>query len=555
MSQSPTDLEEVDASYVNAWKAINRLIRRGWSWSGHERNCAFLNVGDGSFARIDAVSGFGFYDDARGVARIDWDLDGDLDLFVTNRNGPHVRLLRNDLPASEAFVTFLLKGTTSNRDAIGARVEVHLADGRSLVRSRRAGEGYLAQSSSWVHFGLPANATIEKVIVRWPGGAEEEFDEIATGRRWVLAQWSGEARRWDPPIGETLLAPSPVTPPLATGRSRVVLPQPLPMVRLAVESLGGEKTSIWGLNPGGRPTPTMRPIFLTMWSRTCAPCFEDLTAFAARKADFDREDLALFAMGVDAPEEREAAAAMLERTEWPWPVHYAADPTIDVLDALQGLLLDRDTPIRLPASFLVDREGHLISLYFGRVDPDVVLADLALLTAGPQERLAAASPFRGEWARVPAGVDLAQLEARFTSRGLHESAREVRDARTEMFQSDRAEMLHDFGRRAGRQGRLAEAIRYLQEAVREDPARRDAWGDLGVALHLAGQSRRAVDAYDQALLIDPRHAPTRLNLGLALVASGERVRAEVELKRLRDAGAREAATLAAAIAKLDEGDD
>ena len=112
MSQSP--LEATDrrqaAEFGTALDRWSRLVQAGGSHSGRERNCAFLNLGDGSFARIDAVSGFGFYDDGRGASRIDWDLDGDLDLLLTNRNGPRVRFLRNDLPHPEHFVAFRLVG-------------------------------------------------------------------------------------------------------------------------------------------------------------------------------------------------------------------------------------------------------------------------------------------------------------------------------------------------------------------------------------------------------------------------------------------------------------
>ena len=93
MSQSPVEaLEagassgEVDDAYVPAWRAINRLMRRGHSWSGNERNVAFLNLGDGTFAEITRVSGFDEVRDGRALATFDQDLDGDVDLLTTNRD-------------------------------------------------------------------------------------------------------------------------------------------------------------------------------------------------------------------------------------------------------------------------------------------------------------------------------------------------------------------------------------------------------------------------------------------------------------------------------------
>ena len=69
--------------YLNdEFTIVNSLIRSGNSWSGNERNCCFLNLGGGPFADVSTTSGFDFIDDARGVATVDWDFDGDLDVLT-----------------------------------------------------------------------------------------------------------------------------------------------------------------------------------------------------------------------------------------------------------------------------------------------------------------------------------------------------------------------------------------------------------------------------------------------------------------------------------------
>ena len=65
-----------------------RLLREGHSFSGHERNCVFLNDSGNRFSDISAVSGLDFPDDGRGVSVTDWDHDGDLDVWLANRTGP-----------------------------------------------------------------------------------------------------------------------------------------------------------------------------------------------------------------------------------------------------------------------------------------------------------------------------------------------------------------------------------------------------------------------------------------------------------------------------------
>src|SRR5262245_54388100 len=193
------------------------MVNQGRSWSGRERNCAFLNTGGPRFATISAVSGLDFPDDGRAAALVDWDQDGDLDLWVSNRNAPRLRFLRNDARGGHFLALRPVgNGTTTNRDAIGARVEVsggELAEGR-LVKTVRAGEGVLSQSSKWLHFGLGRAARIGKAVVEWPGGSTEEFTGLEADHRYQLVQGSGRAREWSRPEPAAPLAPSqPELPP------------------------------------------------------------------------------------------------------------------------------------------------------------------------------------------------------------------------------------------------------------------------------------------------------------------------------------------------------
>ena len=202
MSQT-SDPSAKDASRsAKRRRAVQQLVdmmQRGRSFSGRERNCCFLNNSSGRFATVSAVSGLDFPDDARATAVVDWDQDGDLDLWIANRNAPRLRLMRNNATRRGGFLAFQLQGngTSTSRDAIGARVEVVAAElkGQRLIRTLRAGEGFLSQASKTVHFGLGGSAEIEKVIVNWPGGAREQFTGITPNGRYRLVQGTGQARR------------------------------------------------------------------------------------------------------------------------------------------------------------------------------------------------------------------------------------------------------------------------------------------------------------------------------------------------------------------------
>ena len=98
MSQSPIDDFSPEAvyNYRLGWNALNRLLQQDRSFSGHERNCAFLNSGNGQFVDVSAASGLDFADDGRAVGLVDWDFDGDIDFWIANRSAPQLRFLRND---------------------------------------------------------------------------------------------------------------------------------------------------------------------------------------------------------------------------------------------------------------------------------------------------------------------------------------------------------------------------------------------------------------------------------------------------------------------------
>ena len=138
MSQSPlSDSRGASDSYLESFGKLAQRIRSGNSFSGNERNCAFINSGDGKFADVSYSLGLDLIDDSRGLAVTDLDGDGDPDYFLTNRTAPRFRVLRNDLKNENRWLVLKLIGDPNkkcSRDAIGARVEVRLND-RKLFRT------------------------------------------------------------------------------------------------------------------------------------------------------------------------------------------------------------------------------------------------------------------------------------------------------------------------------------------------------------------------------------------------------------------------------------
>jgi hypothetical protein len=151
----------------------------------------FLNQGNGTFkdGALDAGRQFAQPRVGRGVAYADFDRDGDVDLLMTTNNGPAV-LFRNDQTAGNRFVRFRLRGTTSNRDAIGATVRV-FHGGTSQSRLVKSGSSYLSQSELPVTFGVGRRDRLDRVVVSWPNGRTEEFTNVATGRAYDCVEGKG----------------------------------------------------------------------------------------------------------------------------------------------------------------------------------------------------------------------------------------------------------------------------------------------------------------------------------------------------------------------------
>jgi enediyne biosynthesis protein E4 len=108
---------------------------------------------------------------------------------VTNANAEPY-LYRNTmprLPQAPRWIAFQLEGRKSNRDAVGAQLRA-TAGGRTQLRFVDGGNGFAAQSSRRVHFGLAAATGVERLEVRWPSGLRQTFKDLPAGRLYRLVE-------------------------------------------------------------------------------------------------------------------------------------------------------------------------------------------------------------------------------------------------------------------------------------------------------------------------------------------------------------------------------
>jgi len=147
-----------------------------------QEHSLFRNLGGGKFQDVSATGGAVLQAKTvgRGACFADYDNDGKVDAYLVSLGAPGV-LLHNVTAGAGHWLAIRLVGTKSNRDGIGAVVEV-VANGMKQKSERVAGSGYLSQDDSRLHFGLGGATKAERIIVNWPSGKRQELENVAANQ-------------------------------------------------------------------------------------------------------------------------------------------------------------------------------------------------------------------------------------------------------------------------------------------------------------------------------------------------------------------------------------
>lgn len=147
-----------------------------------QEHSVFRGQEQAKFADVSGTAGalFDVKTVARGACFADYDNDGRVDAFLVNL-GSNAELIHNVSTSPNHWISVSLKGRRSNRDGIGARVEV-VSGGNKQIAERVAGSGYLSQDDGRIHVGLGSANSIEQLIVHWPSGREQVLRGVAIDR-------------------------------------------------------------------------------------------------------------------------------------------------------------------------------------------------------------------------------------------------------------------------------------------------------------------------------------------------------------------------------------
>ena len=510
-----------NALFLKRTDEINDLLNSGASLSGHEPNCFFLNTRSSRFATASAASGFDFFDDARAVVRTDWDGDGDWDLWFSNRSAPRLRFLRNNNPPRNHYVAFRLQGVASNRDGIGARLEVKTdSHRRRLVRSLHAGHGFLSQSSKWLYFGLGNQTYIESVTVHWPGGQAEEFADLEPNNRYHLRQGTGKPKKLANKVRPLRVSPSTLRMPVPTERAAIRLTNRLPLPRLEYLDDQGRAKTI--------STTTGKCVLVNLWASWCLPCLKELHEFKQSAEQLRAAGIEILALSADSlaaqqqsnPEDVEAAWRKIGLQTGRGR---ATSELAEQLRIIANQVVGQYDPLPVPASFLIDKRGRLTAFYRGPVSVKRLVEDAKMLELSDDGLFQAALPNQGLWVgprRIysPRNLSTALIKGGFL-RDAVDYARRYRSLFPDI--ESYADVFSRVGNELAERRDFTKAITYYDEALDVFPQSPATQFNRALALHRLGRLDDTISSYRRVIELEPTTAVAHLNLGAILAGEGE----------------------------------
>jgi tetratricopeptide (TPR) repeat protein len=524
VANSPTEAKPAH-DYEQGWNALNELIRADGTWSGFERNVFYANNRDGTFSDVSGVIGLDFLEDGRAFALADFDHDGRLEVFLKNRNGPQLRLLKNVMKDLGPSIAFRLHGVKSNRDAIGAAITVETESGRQ-IRMLQAGSGFLSQHSKEVFFGLGEAKGSVRASIRWPSGLVQELHDLPLNHRFWVEE-GAESYKVDAfktglqrlrPV--SILAQGSTAEAVQKPASQDTDPLPATVETWLLAPVSAPNFSLPDLTGQAHTLATLRgkAVLLNFWANGSAASLEDLRVFNRLHTNWASQGLQVLAVNVDDLTDAEKVRALARELHLSFPILYGSDDVAGIYNILYRYLFDRHRDLGLPTSFLIDGTGDIVKVYQGQVNTERVEQDFRHIPQTAAERLAKALPF-------PGVSETAEFRRNYLSYGSVFFQRDYFDQAEASFRlalrddPTSAEALYGLGSVYLKQQKTGEARESFARAIKLRANYPDtlpnAWNNLGLLATREGRTAEAIPYFQEALRLSPDHSIALDNLGNA----------------------------------------
>ena len=504
VAKSPDDTTPLLA-YERGWNAINELVRADHTWHGLARNVAFVNNRNGTFTEASGTLQIDFRDDARAFVLADLDHDGRLEVIVKNRNAPQVRVLHNVLRSIGNSISFRLRGTRSNRDAIGASITVTLA-GTTQTKFVQAGSGFLSQHTKELFFGLGSHEGTIQATVHWPTGLKQTFSELPVGHRIEITESNSafNATAFVAPHQDHEKASSvSAREPLPTVADTWLI-QPVKAPDFKLADTTGIEHSLSSL--------AGHPVVLSFWSTGAKESLRQLAALNAEASLLPPKSFAVLAINVDRPGDLDEARRTGAQYSSFAAVLFATDEVSGIYNLLYRHLFDRRRDLPIPTSLLIDADGMIVKVYQGFVHPSKITADCKSIPADIGARMHLALPFPGMLVQDAFQRNDFSYGVALYQHGFLDEA-DVSFRQVVASKPDNANAYYNLGTLNLRRNHPDEAKGYLQKTVELRPNFAEAWNNLGMIAAQEGNADEAIQDFQQSITIRPTYYTAHLNLG------------------------------------------
>jgi Flp pilus assembly protein TadD/peroxiredoxin len=506
VGKSPQDSTSL-TSYERGWNAINELIRSDATWNGYERNVFFVNNHDGTFSEVSGAAGLDVRDDSRSFALADLDGDGRLEVILKNRNGPQLRIFHNVMKEIGGSLAFRLRGTKSNRDAIGAAVTVEAGTHRQ-TKYLQAGSGFLSQHTKELFFGVGDHQGFVQATIRWPSGLAQVFETLPVNHRIEIEEGARDfvAKPFAKAPSSYARADKFENPGTSPSSIETWLVDPLSAPEFSSPDLAGKIRDLRSFRGNA--------VLLTFWAVSAPDSLDQLKSLQKSQSSLASAGLRVVGVNIDEPSGAQAdeVRSAVAKHGLSFPILLATHDLAGIYNIIYRYLFDRRRDLAIPSSFLIDATGMLVKLYQGVVHPEHIAEDLKSMPSTAAGRLRKALPFagtlyHGEFKRNDFTYGVA-----FFQRGYLEQA-------AESFQNviaakpNEPEAYYNLGTLYLRRNDFRDAQSNLAQAVKLRPDYPEAWNNLGMIAAQQGQAEEGVRNFQKSLQLRPDYAIALLNLG------------------------------------------
>jgi tetratricopeptide (TPR) repeat protein/peroxiredoxin len=492
------------SAYERGWNAINELVRSDHTWHGYARNVMFVNNQDGTFSEISGPTGLDFLEDSRSFALADFDRDGRLEVILKNRNAPQLRILHNSIQGIGHSISFRLKGSKSNRDAIGTSVTVQVGTIRQ-IKYLQAGAGFLSQHAKELFFGVGNPEQPIRVKIRWPSGLMQDFENLPVNHFVEIEEGaeSFHARPFVPHTTFVKAGPPPKIEPLPPQPETWLL-QPLKAPSFSLTDFSGTTRDLNSFKGS--------LALLVFWATTSAPSLDLLKLLRDRKSTFASNSLNIVAVNVDTANNLAPARSFAAEQRFPFPVLFANEEAAGVYNIIYRYLFDRRRDLPIPVSFLLDHDGMIVKVYQGTVAPASLLQDIHSIPKDVNDRMQKALPFKGRlvqdsFQRNDFTYGVAMYQHGYLDQAA-ESFRQVLDVKP-----NEADAYYNLGTLSLKRNDLKQARSYLEKTLQLRPNYPEAWNNLGMIAAQNDQLDEALRDFQKSLDLRPQFGIALLNLG------------------------------------------